>query len=98
MLDIVVARYKDGKIVVRKKVQDLIEYTDDQERSVLANGIWYDFNDDYLTYLRDSIAEIKAEYHPEYDFTTQAYQDFLDEKYKVELLEKNTMLSEFLIF
>lgn len=84
VLDIVVARYKDGKIVVRKKVQDLIEYTDDQERSVLANGIWYDFNDDYLTYLRDSIAEIKAEYHPEYDFTTQAYQDFLDEKYKVE--------------
>ena len=84
VLDILVASYKDGKAVVRRKVQDLIDVTDDQERSVLSKGIWYDFNDDYLTYLSDSIAEIDVEYHPQYDFTKVCYEQFLEQRYQAE--------------
>ena len=84
VLDILVASYKDGKAVVRRKVQDLIDVTDDQERSVLSKGIWYDFNDDYLTYLSDSIAEIDVEYHPQYDFTKVCYEQFLEQRYQEE--------------
>lgn len=84
VLDILVASYKDGKIVVHRKVQDLIDVTDDQERSVLSKGVWYDFNDDYLTYLSDSIAEINVEYHPQYDFKKESYEHFLNQRYQEE--------------
>ena len=43
-------------------------------------GIWYRYNDDYLTYLEASIAEIDAEYHPEYDFTTAIHNAFVERK------------------
>lgn len=84
VLDIVVASYKDGKIVVKKKIRELIEITNDDENAVLSKGIWYDFNSDYLKYLDDSISEIAVEYHPEYDFTIEGYQNFIDKKYQEE--------------
>lgn len=39
--------------------------------------------------MRDSIAEISAEYHPEYDFTKESYEKFIDSKY---IQEKNNPL------
>lgn len=84
MLDIIVFSFYDGVPVAKNFVKDLIEYTDDEEKALLSKGIWYSFNDDYLMYLKDSIAEIDVEYHPEYDFTTQIHNMFLKERFDAE--------------
>lgn len=84
MLDIAVVSYYNGDPIVTKRVRDLIEYTLDEEMVLLSKGIWYRYNDDYLTYLEASIAEIDAEYHPEYDFTTAIHNAFVERKYAEE--------------
>lgn len=84
MLDIAVVSYYNGDPIVTKRVRDLIEYTLDEEMVLLSKGIWYRYNDDYLTYLEASIAEIDAEYHPEYDFTTAIHNAFVERKYIAE--------------
>lgn len=84
VLDIVVISQYNGHPVVSKRVKELIDYTDDQERCQLSKGVWYQYNEDYLTYLRDSIAEIAVEYHPQFDFTRVSYNQFVDKKYEQE--------------
>lgn len=84
MLDIAVVSHYNGDPIVTKRVRDLIEYTLDEEMVLLSKGIWYRYNDDYLTYLEASIAEIDAEYHPEYDFTTAIHNAFVERKYVAE--------------
>lgn len=84
MLDIVVVSFYDGIRVASNLVREIIDYTDDEEKALLSKGIWYSFNKDYLTYLQDSIAEIDAEYHPEYDFTAQDYNAFIEEQFETE--------------
>lgn len=58
LLDITVISQYNGFPVATKKVKDLIDYTDDREKCLLSKGVWYQYNEDYLSYLRDSIAEI----------------------------------------
>lgn len=77
VLDITVCNLIDGNSVGDSRVRDLVDYTDDEERCLLSKGIWYQYNDDYLNYLRDSINEIKAEYHPEYDFNDRIHDNFV---------------------
>lgn len=85
VLDISVVSYCNGTPVVTKKVKDLIDYADDEERCILSKGVWYKYNTDYLNYLRDSLGEIKAEYHPEYDFNGAIHDAFIDEQYLTEM-------------
>ena len=84
MLDIAVVSYYNGDPIVTKRVRELIEYTMDEEKALLSKGIWYRYNDDYLTYLEASIAEIDTEYHPQYDFTTAIHNAFVERKYAEE--------------
>ena len=84
MLDIAVVSYYNGTSVVTKCVRELIEYTVDDEKAILSKGIWYRYNDDYLTYLEASIAEIETEYHAEFDFTSDIHNKFVDGRYAVE--------------
>lgn len=84
MLDIAVVSHYNGSPVVTKRVRDLIEYTADEEKAILSKGVWYRYNDDYLTYLEASIAEIDTEYHPKYDFTTAIHNAFVERKYTEE--------------
>lgn len=84
LLDITVISQYNGVSVVTKRVKDLIDYTDDQERCLLSKGVWYQYNEDYLAYLQDSIAEIDAEYHPEFDFTNALHDQFVNSKYEQE--------------
>lgn len=81
MLNVGVTSYYGGSPVVTKRVREIIDYTDDGEMCLLSKGTWYSYNDDYLSYLKDSIKEIDAEYHPEYDFDSEEYADFIDRKY-----------------
>lgn len=84
LLNIAVISLYNGDPVVTKKVRDLIDYTDDGEKCLLSKGIWYQYNDDYLSYLRDSIAEIPAKYNPDFDFSTADHDNFIQEKYNQE--------------
>ena len=84
LLDISVVSLYNGHPVVTKKVKDLIDYTDDEEKCLLSKGIWYQYNDDYLSYLRDSIAEIAVKYDPAYDFSREQHDNFINQKYEEE--------------
>ena len=53
----------------------------------LSKGKWYRYNDDYLEYLRDLIAEIPTEYHPEYDFSTEIHNRYI--KSRMEEARRN---------
>lgn len=83
-LDIIVVSLHDGYPIATKRVKELIDYTNDAEHALLSKGNWYHYNDDYLNYLHDSIAEIDVEYHPEYDFSKAIHRDFIDTKYNDE--------------
>lgn len=82
VLNISVVSLYNGNPVVTNQIRNLIDYTDDAEKCLLAKGIWYRFNTDYLNYLRDSIAEIDCEYHPEYDFSDAIHSAFIDAQYQ----------------
>lgn len=84
LLDITVISQYNGFPVEKKRVKDLIDYTDDQERCLLSKGVWYQYNKDYLSYLQNSIAEIAVEYHPEFDFSGMIHDQFIDNKYQQE--------------
>lgn len=84
MLEVKITSYNNGVSVRTDKIKNLIDYTDDTERCILLNGQWYHFNDDYLSYLADSIKEIDVIYNPEYNFHKSLYNDFLERKYLEE--------------
>lgn len=84
LLDIKVVSYRDGNPVRTDTVKNLIDYTDDKEQCILSNGQWYQYNDDYLTYLADSIKELDVEYNAEYDFDKLEHRKFIDRKYLKE--------------
>ena len=94
ILDITVQCFCDGNKTDTSLVRELIDFTDDEERCILSKGTWYQYNDDYLSYLRDSISEILVEYHPEYDFSKEKHDDYIetlldDAKMMAENKEKN---------
>lgn len=84
MLEIKITSYNNGVSVRTDKIKNLIDYTDDTERCILLKGQWYHFNDDYLSYLADSIKEIDVIYNPEYNFHKSLHSDFLERKYLEE--------------
>lgn len=84
VLDIKVVSLYNGQPVVTNLVKNLIDYTDDGKNCLLSKGIWYKYNEDYLNYLRDSIAEIPVEYHPEFDFSSIVHDDFIEKKFLEE--------------
>ena len=84
MLDISVTSFYNGISISTDYVRNLIDYIDDAERALLSKGVWYSFNDDYLTYLADSIAEIPAVYDQKFDFTEVIHDAFLDERFATE--------------
>ena len=53
ILDIEIVSYQDDNFSGKNTVKELIDYTDDNEEAVLSNGIWYEYNEDYLKYLAD---------------------------------------------
>ena len=61
----------------------------------MSKGIWYQYNDDYLDYLRASIAEIQTVYNPAYDFSDAMHDAFVETKLpEARALPKNQGKSE----
>lgn len=80
VLNITVISLYEGNQVTFAKVKNLIDFTCDAEQCLLSKGIWYQYNDDYLDYLRASIAEIQTEYNPAYDFSDAMHAAFVEAK------------------
>lgn len=83
-LNIKVVSNKNGEPVCTDKMKCLIDYTDDEKRCLLLKGEWYSFNDDYVQYLQDSIAELDVIYNPEFDFSNVKLLEYLKRKYQEE--------------
>lgn len=84
LLDISVQLLVNGQSVSTKKVKDIIDYTDDEERCLLSNGQWYHFNDDYMSYLKSSINELETYYYPEFDFSRQMINEYIEAVFPTE--------------
>lgn len=79
-----VIRYKNDDPIFREQLKRIIEYTDDEHKCIYYQGKWYLFNEDYLSYLNDSIREIDAIYDYKYDFNESIHNQFIDDKYNEE--------------
>ena len=77
ILDIEIVSYQDDNFSGKNTVKELIDYTDDNEEAVLSNGIWYEYNEDYLKYLADSLAEISVIYNKKYDYSKSIQEDYI---------------------
>lgn len=84
ILDIMIATKNDEISIPHQPLRDLIDFTDDDEKVVIANGIWYEYNDDYLKYLRESLNELEIEYEPEYDKFNEEYLKYINNEYVKE--------------
>lgn len=84
LLNISVTSLRDGNEVNTVTMKSLIDYTNDAEKCILSKGQWYKYNNDYISYLQDSIAEIEAVYNPTFDFAPETHDAFIKERYLVE--------------
>lgn len=83
-LNIKVVSKRNGDPVRTDIMKCLIDYTDDEQRCLLLKGEWYSFNDDYVQYLKDSIAELDVAYNAEYDFSDNKLLEYVEKKYQEE--------------
>ncbi len=77
ILDIEVILYQDGNFIGKKNIKELVDFISDEEEVVLSNGIWYEYNEDYLKYLNDSLNEIPVVYDKKFDYSKQQYEEFI---------------------
>ena len=65
-------------------MKKLVDFTDDEKRCLLLKGEWYSFNDDYVQYLQDSIAELDVVYDSRFDFSNIKLLEYVERKYQEE--------------
>lgn len=75
-INIKIIFYSEGIQVVTKPLRDFIECTLDEYNCMLVGGIWYNFNGDFMEYLRDSICEIDVIYDNSFDFSKTDIDDY----------------------
>lgn len=84
LLDIKIIVWVDGKSIYTTDIEKLIFYTNEESNSLLSDGSWYIYNEDYLQYLNDSIAEIPIEYDENFNYSKANHEQFLKQKYQEE--------------
>lgn len=84
LLDIKIVVWIDGKSMYTTAIEKLIFYTNEGSNSLLSDGSWYIYNEDYLQYLNDSIAEIPIEYDENLNYSKASHEQFLKQKFQEE--------------
>lgn len=84
LLDIKIIVWVDGKSMYTTAIEKLIFYTNEESNSLLSDGSWYIYNEDYLQYLNDSIAEIPIEYDENLNYSKVNHEQFLKKKFQEE--------------
>lgn len=83
-LFIKVVSIRNGESVCTEVMKNLIDYTDDEKKCLLLKGDWYQYNNDYVQYLHDSVSEIEVVYNSEYDFSESKMNEYVEGKYEEE--------------
>lgn len=94
ILNITVLAEKDGNEETFKLLE-LIDYSDDADKCVLISGKWYKFNQDYQTYLENSLNEIEVLYDPQFNYSKSQHDNYLNDILTKEKgLPENSHISE----
>ncbi|MEK5489819.1 DUF6119 family protein [Paenibacillus sp. FSL R7-0297] len=84
LLDIRVVVWIDGRSEYTTTIEKLIFYTNEDSNSLLSDGSWYIYNEDYLQYLKDSISELPIEYDDQLNFSKASHEGYIETKYQEE--------------
>ncbi len=71
------------------KLRQLIDMVIEQEKCVLVNGEWFQYNEDYLESLKESLNELDCIYDSNFDWNQKEYDDFIEENLPIERKEPN---------
>ncbi len=85
--DVVLSLYivvKANDFEEERSIKELIDYTDEERRCVLLKGEWYQYNNDYLAELDESMDEIDVLEDQRFNWTDERYDAFLYQKYAEE--------------
>lgn len=94
ILSITVLAEKDGNEESFKLIE-LIDYSDDVDKCVLISGKWYKFNQDYQTYLENSLNEIEVLHDPQFNYSETQHDNYLNDILTQEKdLPENSHISE----
>lgn len=84
VLDFKVTYYKDDRSTCTYKIRDLIEFTCDTEWAILYKGRWYEFNQDFIDTLHNSLRNIPTKYCDFANIDINSYENM-----KTSLLKEN---------
>jgi len=62
-------------------IKELIDYTDEEYKSILMKGDWYVYNDDYLDTLAESLSDLQIIYDPTFNWDNKKYELLIESKY-----------------
>ena len=65
-------------------IKELIDYTDEERKCVLIKGDWYQYNNDYIEELNQSLSEFEVLDTPEFDWTDAKHNEIIAQKYVQE--------------
>lgn len=66
-------------------IKDFLDYTDEEKQCVLIKGDWYQYNNDYIEELNQSLSEFEVRNKPEFDWTDEKYDEIISQKYVKEM-------------
>ncbi|MCL2354313.1 MAG: TIGR04141 family sporadically distributed protein [Oscillospiraceae bacterium] len=81
ILNVEIVSYQDDSFSGKRTIKELVDYTNDKEEAVLFNGFWYEYNDDYVQYLTDSLEELQAVHNEAYNFLDKDYNEYVNAVY-----------------
>ncbi|XOK62059.1 DUF6119 family protein [Paenibacillus elgii] len=84
LLDIRVIVWVDGRSQYTTTIEKLIFYTNEATNSLLSDGSWYIYNEDYLKYLKDSIYELPVEYEESLNYSKALHNEYLERRFQEE--------------
>ncbi|HJK33086.1 MAG TPA: TIGR04141 family sporadically distributed protein [Methanocorpusculum sp.] len=95
LLDVWIVVKENGNEKYRKKILDIISYVDIGEHTLLIDGNWYEYNEDFLEYLKESISEIPVEYDPGLNYSKEIHKQYIESEFEIQKdLPENASLSE----
>lgn len=76
-----------------ESIYKLLNYTNEKERAVLLRGKWYEYNENYVSLLNESVDSIDTIYNPKYDFSKSQRMNVINEKIESENLDQEEIIN-----
>lgn len=84
-LNINIVVSEDGTQKYSKKVSEIISYIDTTEQILLVDGKWYEYNEDFMEYLEESITEIPVEYNSDLDYSKEKHKKYIEDQVSIQI-------------